>query len=308
MKEYEKKIKWTLILFLGLFVLLINIMTFWFIRSSLEKTNIELSKKHMEHQYQNFQQRVAILEQQLSLISSDAQLISGLQDNDLDAISKKLQSFQQSSQDLSSLSVFSLNGEELHYLLSEGRLQQKIQDIEALISANDEATQNTVWYLLQGKTPCFIYVYPLIENNHDAPIGCLVAEIGIDQFMDKLSDQIEYTHWNEYYSIALDGAMWSDYPDYWDSQNLSECIDAQNYQINSKTVYISRELTSSGQYLLQSIVLKTGSFYRKIAFGLFVVSLLSILGEYFAITKTIGNIMGKLQELKEKMTKIEMST
>lgn len=303
MKKYENKMKWTLFVLLGVFIALSNLMAFYILSSSLEKKHIELSQTHMEHQYQSFQQRMSILDQELSLLSSDNQLTYAIQSRDAETTVKKLQSLIQSSQNISSLSIFVIENDRLSFFAGDGKFQHYGQTLEEAIDIDYERLETSIWQIVQENDAYFLYVCPL--KHDDSKEGCLVAEINMNHFMSELSAKNTYTYLSEHSAIVSDKYFWVDDSEYWSNRSLSDFNLADGYQTSSKTVYIFRDLTSNGDYLLQTIDLKTDSLYLKVALGLFMIFLLGLVLIYFAISRTIGSIFIQLQELKEKMQRME---
>lgn len=303
MKRYEKKLKWTLIFFIGLFALMINLSTFYIITSSLEKKHTELSQSHMEHQYQNCQQRMSVLGQQFLFLAEDSQLITGVRNSDTDMVKKKIESFLQSSQGITSLAVYVLDSGQMEYLTGEGNLRYQERNFEAAVD-NGKVTGNfSGWYVLPDEEISLLFLCPIEQD--DIQLGCLYVKVSLDSFMADFTEKKDYDLWDEHMAIVTDKIVWCDDYGYWDSMEKDWWEQKDEFRKEGKTILSSRELTNNGERLVQALVLKTDKLYVKVALGLFVIFLFGTILIYFTISKMLGNIIGKLQGLKEKMSKVQ---
>lgn len=303
MKKYEKKLKWTLVVFLGLFSLTINLATFYIITSSLEKRHTELSQSHMEHQYQNCQQRISVSGQQFLFLATDSQLITGVRNGDADMVNKKLQSFLQSSRGVTSLAVYVLESGQMVYLTGEGNLQYQERNFDEAVDYKKSLENVSDWYVLQGDDSVFLFLCPIEQD--EVQLGCLLIKVSLDSFMAEFTEKSEYDLWDEHVAIASEEIVWCDNSVYWDSVDESWWKQRKELQKDGKAILSSRELTENGERLIQVLILKTGSLYIKVALGLFIIFLFSIVLIYSAISKMIGNIIAMLQGLNEKISKVQ---
>lgn len=302
MQVYKKKMKRTLLWLLGIFIVTINLVAFYVLTSSLESKHLELSQTHMEHQYQSFQQRLSVLDQQLSLLSADAQLTHAVKSKDNSTALKKMQNFKQSTHTINSLAVFTLENDRVSLFASEGTTFGYGKLPSSSFHIAPDNMEGSFWRIVHKDKSYFLYFCPLTYNGQT--FGCLIAEIDLDNLMSELLSENPYTYLSEHSAIVSENLIWSDDEEYWSENRLLECNRKEDYQVIGNTIYVYHPLTSSGDYFLQSVVLRTWSLYVRVAIGLIAIAILSFALVYIAISKTIDNIFIKLSELKEKMERM----
>lgn len=106
MERHNRKIKITLILFLSIFSLLVNTAAFYILTDYNTRHYTALSRSHMEQQYQNYQQKLAVLGEQIRLFGDNPQFTNAIERHDWTAVNEKISDFIRSSGNIVSLRIY----------------------------------------------------------------------------------------------------------------------------------------------------------------------------------------------------------
>lgn len=304
MKQYEKKLKWAIILFLGVFTLVINVVAYCIITFSMEKQFKEMSEAHMDHQYQNCRQRMSVMGQQFLSLTGDAQFVSGVENDNLDLLEKKLQNFFWSAQGILALAVYVPENDHMEYMAGVGQLKYINRDF---IEIQDKVAQNfsePIWYVLQEEgEQCFGIVCPI--NREKKLLACLLITLSIDSFMSQVEIEDSYDFWEEHMAVVAQEIVWSDDSEFWEKEDLSYLTGQVDDKTRQQSLWKSRVITQTGECLIQVIILKMNEKYQMIAGRLAIIFLFSIAGIYVSVSMLIGNIIAALVKLKKKMDQMQ---
>lgn len=302
MRKYERKLKWTIILFLGICALVINLATYFIITNSMNEKFMELAQNHIEHQYENCQHKMAVLEQQFISLGSNAQFISAVGREDQELVEKKLKNFYQSTQGISAMAVYALKDGSMEYLTGQGKLRYDDKKFVLMTESAilDEAEPN--WYILQQEAEKSIgFLCPIVDEKQ---VGCMFVKFSIDNFMPEIKNGEDYDFWEEHLAVADEELVWTDDPACWDEMDTSGWEERYDYRLKKQTLMSSKAITRTGASLIQVITLKMEKKYGMIALGLTALFFLCMIVIYVSVNKLIGNIIEVLINLKKKMEQI----
>lgn len=301
MRQYERKLKWAIILFLGMFALMINLATFYIITTSMNNNFIEMSQTHMDHQYENCRQRMSVIEQQFISLTDSAQLKSAIESDNSDSAEKKLSNIYQSIQGIQSLAVYALKDGHMEYLAGNGQFQYLDRDFDEIAEHVILDETEPDWYILPGEKSMGFLCPIYIEERQE---GCLFVKFSIDSFMSELENTESYDFWEEHLAVSAGKLVWTDDAAYWAQMDTASWEEQYAYRTNRQTLLSSRAMTQTGANLIQTVTLKMEKQYRTIALGLTAQLVISLFGIYIGANKLVGNIIAALVNLKQKMEQI----
>lgn len=305
MDRLNRKIRFTLFVFLGIFSLVVNGVAFYIISDYNSRHFIALSKSHMEQQYQNYVQRMAVLGEQIRLFGDTAQFTNAVYKQDWSVVNEKLRDFIQSSGNIASLRIYSYEDGSLKKGRGEGNARYsdlepgKVMDIWR--EAKDKE-QSAVWFLresLPGSYECLSYLMPVRDEGRE--IGFLMADINIVSFMADIIEEGNTMFEKESVTVVSPDGEWyrsgQDGEDIWGYLHAEET----DFEIQDGAMFSIREVAQSRDRLIQVIPLKMNEMLYSVGGMLSLVFLISLAVIYFGVRFISGSIMNPLKELKHKM-------
>lgn len=212
MKRLDRKIRITLFLFLSIFSLLVNAMAFYILSNYNTQHYMALSSSHMEQQYQNFLQRMAVLGEQIRLFGDNPQFTNGIANRDWAMVSQKLADFMQSSGNIVSLRIYNYESGELKYARGDSNMRfgkLASDEVSGIWEEADTGEQSAVWFLREGPAgsyECISYLMRIYDVGKD--IGYLVADVNVVPFMEGIMEEEGVSLWEESVAIVSPEAAW----------------------------------------------------------------------------------------------------
>lgn len=305
MKKYEKKLKWTIILFLGICAVVINVVTYSIITNSMNEKFMELLQSHIEHQYENCKRKMTICEHQCISFSSNAQLGWAVVNEDKDLAKKKLVDFYQNNQGVRALALYTLKDGSMEYLIGQGEMQYIDREFSVIEEHRIFDSLESNWYIQSQDVEKNISFFCPIFNGKKQ-VGCMVAKFSIDKFMPEKSDKGEYVFWEEHLAVASGEIVWADDPEYWSEVDVLDIDNRYHNERDDQMQISSKEITRTGISLVQMTNLKMEKEYGKIAIGLIMLFVIYMIGIYAGVSKVIGDIINIMINLKTKMEQVHI--
>lgn len=305
MKYYKKKLKVTLIFFLGTFALLINLITFYMITTSMEQNHMELSRAHMEHQYQNCRQRMEVLGQQFLSLAEDAQLAVGVENGNPDQVKKKLKGFLQSAPGTLALSVYTLKEGRAEFWAGEGRIHGIRIDLDEWVESLLAEGEECLWYLPSGEEGTLHFLCRMEDGGR--LFGFLLVKYELDSMMEELAGQNTYDSWDTHLAVAADTLVWTDEEAYWQEADPALWQKDYDYVTEGRSLRSSRALTENGVRLVQVVARRIDGAYFAAVLGQVLLFLASLLGICLGVNRFTANLMEPLERLKRRMEQMRGS-
>lgn len=287
MRQLKRKIEISLFVFLCVFAILINLIAYYILSDYNNKHYIALAKSHMEQQYQNTQQSIAVLGEQIRMLGDNAQFTGEINRRDWSAIVNKMDEFRQSSGNISSLSVYIVKNENLIYSRGDSDMRYKVMEWKELKNIWSWALnegENAIWFLRQVddvEKKCLSYLMPIYDK--DQAVGFLLADMNLETFVNNiLKGELL---WTESISIA----------------SQEEYSQNGIFSIGDDNIIAVRGLTQSNVVLVQTISLKLEEMLLPVKITFSCIFLVSLIVIYFGVKFISKSIIIPLNDLKNKM-------
>lgn len=305
MKRLNRKIKLTLFIFLSIFSFLVNALAYYILSDYNSKHYMALSKSHMEQQYQNCLQRLAVLGEQIRLFGDNPQFTNGVANRDWQMVSGKLGDFMQSSGNIAALRIYSYVNEELKFARGDSNLrfpELEPETVEGIWSEASDEDQGAVWFLREGPVgsyECLSFMMPVMDNED--LLGYLVADVSVAPFMEDILEEGGASLWEESIAIVSPDGMWVSGRQTIDGMESLDAWGTMQFKVIDGKLVAVREITQSRDRLVQVISLKTNELLLPVGIMLFIVFLLSLVLIYIGVKYITRSITVPLEELKTKM-------
>lgn len=302
MTRYEKKLKRSFFLFLGAFSLSLCLITFSVISVTLENQYEDFVQNHTALLQQNLIQKMSVFSQSVAFLASDAQLLYDIQSGNSDPANKKLQNFQQNSADIVTYAIFQSKNSTLSFLAGN-RLTLPSENFYESGPDKDFAAG---WYFFSShKDYPVLYLYPLQQEQ--VRIGYLIFRIDLDNFMSSFSDQNNSYLWTAYTAIFSEQnqLLWCNDPAYWNTADISQLPQTDDFLKNGKFTLSSITLTEHGERFIQVLEKNIRELYRPLISGLLLIFLFSLFLIWFTVSRNIHKIISRLQRLQAKMSHLK---
>lgn len=305
MKRLNRKIKITLFVFLSIFSFLINAVAFYILSDYNSKHYMALSRSHMEQQYQNCLQRLAVLGEQIRLFGDNPQFTNGIAKKDWQMVSGKLADFMQSSGNIASLQIYNYDDGTLKFARGDSNMRFPELEPEKVAGVWEETAdgeQSAVWFLREGpagRYECLSFLMPVTDSG--VKLGYLVADVSVVPFMQDILEEGGASLWEESIAIVSPEGIWISGRQPADGlEELAAAGNVESRVLDGKMVSV-REITQSRDQLIQIISLKTGELLLPVGGMLFVVFLASLIVIYFGVKYITRSITVPLENLNAKM-------
>lgn len=307
MRKLSKKIQVSLFLFLGLCSLIVNGVAFLILADYHSNHYKELAEAHMEQQYQNSHQRLAVYGEQIRLFGEDTLLVREITEEKWSEVDDRITAFAQSFSAIESLRIYYENEQGLSRQFVRGYGNTNIPKLEPSIVTQyweraGKRNQNEIWFLREGQNEgyeCLSYLMPLLKDGER--VGFLLADIPVSTYMNTLTTE-NASLWEEHFVISSEETAW------YSSHNIRDSFDAvqqqpqEGLQVLGDQILYTQELTETGNLLIQIISLKTGQLLFPTAVSFTIIFLCSLVFIYFGVRKISRTITVPLNEIEQKLT------
>lgn len=305
MKRLGRKMQVSLFLFLGVCSLIINATAFLILADYHSEHYKELAKAHIEQQYSNCKQRLAVFGEQIRMFGEDAIFVGEVSERKWNEVGERMAAFSQSSNIVEMLTVY--------YEDNQGTLQAyqgnygkgHIREMEP-----EEARQywemasrmgkKEIWFLREGILDGYEYLSYLIPiQKEDNVVGFLRADISAASYMRELLGESS-SLWEESFSIYSENAQW--YSDNFQEKELWNIDQKRSgVTIQGREMISVNALTETGDKIIQKITLKTEQLLLPAGITLLLIFLGSLFFIFFGIRMVSRTITVPLSEMQEKM-------
>ena len=305
MERHNRKIKITLILFLSIFSLLVNTAAFYILTDYNTRHYTALSRSHMEQQYQNYQQKLAVLGEQIRLFGDNPQFTNAIERHDWTAVNEKISDFIRSSGNIVSLRIYCIEDGVLKRARGDSNVRYAELEPERIAEMWNETKQkgdSALWFLREGtarSSECLSYLMPVSDEGKQ--IAYLTADLDVSSFMQDSIKEENVISWQETVAIVSPDRAWFGIGRR--SEELQPFLEAENTEFDilaGRTISI-RELPQSRDRLIQVIHLQMDKLLWQVGGMVAVLFLISILLIFLGVRFVSDSIMVPLNKLKHRM-------
>jgi hypothetical protein len=301
-QRLKRRIRMTLFLFLCSFSLVVNVMVYSILTNYNYRHYAALSQSHMEQQYQNLIQQMAVMGEGAKLSFEKPQFINAIKKGDWTTVSKKVEEFLQSSRGMVGGRIYIFRDQTLHCITSSGTADMASDELLRRLKKNNSNIYSAQWFLRTGapdKYEYLSYLLPIYEEKNF--IGFFLADIKFSQLVyDILSDNSK-TFWQETLLMRTGDKIWSSATEW--SGELDRLILEKNEKptLVGNTLITVHKLEQSEDYYAQVLTLKINRIFFPLGITLMVFFVISIILSYFLVVFVTNSIILPLLDLRDKM-------
>ncbi len=306
MRRLDKNIRIKLFLFLGIISLIVNLVSFSILSNYNKDKYMELAMIHVDQQYQNGRQRLAVLGQQIRLLGENQQLTAGVVSQDWGIVEDKITGFLQSIREVISLKIYRYDQFHNLSLVRDGSAIYTVdftaENVEEFWDQTKDLEEPIHWFLREKYTDKYEYLSFLMPiYSEERHVGFMLADINIVEFVDALLNVEDFSYWEE--SIAVvssDKKMYVDGSVLIDQHDLADNME-EKVQINDNMIFSVKKIPQFQDYIIQVISINTEKMLTMPAILMSTVFFVSLAIIYFGVHYITKSIMVPLESLQQKM-------
>lgn len=302
MQRLRKRIRITLFIFLCLFSLVVNAMVYYILTNYNYRHYAALSQSHMEQQYQNFIQQMAVMGEGAKLSFERPQLISAIEKKEWMTVSKKVEEFLQSSRGMVGGRIYTFKDQVLECKTSSGTADMEIEELKQHLKLQTSDIYSARWFLRTGTTEKYDYLsYLLPIYNDKILVGFFLADIDFKKLVRDILNDNSKMFWQETLIMRTGDKIWSDMTKW--NATLDNLILEHNEDavLKGNTLVTVHKLEQSDDYYAQILTLKLNQIFFPMAMTLILFFIISIILAYFTVNFVTNSIILPLIDLHEKM-------
>lgn len=306
MQKIRNKIKFTLLIFLSFLSLFVDLLAGYIIIKYNAHHFIELSESHMEQQYQNLTQHMAVMGEYTRFFSENSQLVHSMELQNWSDVSGEISEFLRSTNEIVGGRIYVFTEDEVRCVVSNSIrhfIDMKPEELMDVLQRQHTNTYHSQWILrkgVAGEYNCLSFLFPIYKE--DALLGFFLADVNWKGLVDKVIDNSN-SFWEETLLVRTNNKIWNEdspWNDIIDNRILS---DDTNLFRNKTTVISFQKLNQSEDYFVQINSLKLYHVFIPLGATLFLLFLISVIIFNFFINTITNSIIIPLVNLQDKMNK-----